>query len=210
MFLDESLKKFLPFDQLIILGAGLDSRAWRLKELENVTVYEVDHPITQKWKIDRANQLTVSPSANVRFVPVDFAKDNLEDCLIQAGFDRQKRTFWICEGVTMYLEEADVRKTLKQVADLSLGSAGMALTYLYTPNGKTPFAWWVSILGEPFQSAFTPERLNELATTNGGWRTVFDTGHDDWRSMWTPNYQLPFSILGYGLAERIWVGSINC
>ncbi|MBO0721982.1 MAG: class I SAM-dependent methyltransferase, partial [Blastocatellia bacterium] len=66
--------------QLVILGAGLDGRGWRMPELSRVTVFEVDHPDSQREKMARAARLTKF-AADIRFVPVDFTRDNLDESL---------------------------------------------------------------------------------------------------------------------------------
>eukprot|EP01040_Poterioochromonas_malhamensis_P004810 gene4810-5163_t len=208
--LDQAIKDHLPIDQLVILGAGLDSRAWRLQELKNVNVYEVDHPATQAWKKEQVKKIEGERQAEeVKFVAVDFTKDDLSLKLEEAGFDRKKKSFWIWEGVTMYLEEGDVRKTMKMISELSEGGGGLALTYLNTKTGQVPYAWWVAILGEPFRSAFLPEKIDELSAESGGWVTESNTGVTDWNANLTPGYQLPFSFFGRGLFERIWVGVVG-
>ena len=79
--------------QVVILGAGLDGRAWRMPELRDVTVFEVDHPDSQRDKRERIGALT--PTAReVRFLAVDFARDSLDAALEQAGHVVTERTMW--------------------------------------------------------------------------------------------------------------------
>lgn len=79
--------------QVVILGAGLDGRAWRMSELSDATVFEVDHPDSQREKRARAAQL--APIAReIRFVPVDFARDDLEAALAAGGHDPMQRLSW--------------------------------------------------------------------------------------------------------------------
>lgn len=88
--------------QLVILGAGLDGRAWRLPALAEATVFEVDHPDTQRDK--RARIAALAPAArDIRFVAVDFTRDDLGRALEQAGHDPARPTTWLWEGVVMYL-----------------------------------------------------------------------------------------------------------
>ena len=105
--------------QVVILGAGLDGRAWRMPELRDVTVFEVDHPDSQRVK--RARVSALEPVArDIRFVPVDFTRDRLDDALAAAGHDATRATTWIWEGVVMYLELSDIDATLSVIA-ASLG-----------------------------------------------------------------------------------------
>src|SRR5262249_46565830 len=83
--------------QLVILGAGLDGRAWRMRELAETTVFEVDHPDTQREKRSRIGTLAQA-ARDVRFVPVDFTRDSLDEALAAAGHDPARPTTWIWEG----------------------------------------------------------------------------------------------------------------
>ena len=104
-------------DQIVILGAGLDARAWRLPALESTTVFEVDHPATQRYKQRRIGRRT--PCAEVRYVAVDFEKARFSQGLERAGFRSADPTMWIWEGVAMYLPLDAIRDTLEQLTRLS-------------------------------------------------------------------------------------------
>jgi methyltransferase (TIGR00027 family) len=152
--------------QLVILGAGLDGRAWRMPELRDVTVFEVDHPDSQRDK--RARTAALAPVArDVRFVPVDFSRDDLERALSAAGHDATRPTTWIWEGVVMYLTPAEVEATLAIIARRS--ATGSRLIVLY----HGPFFMRVVIglvtrsMGEPLRSKFTPAEMRELLAKHG-------------------------------------------
>jgi methyltransferase (TIGR00027 family) len=108
--------------QHVILGAGYDSFAWRRPELvEALDVYEVDHPATQARK--RAITAELAPgAAPVRFVPIDFERDRLEEALPAAGWVPGEPTFFTWQGVTMYLTDAATFATLGFVAAAAPGS----------------------------------------------------------------------------------------
>jgi methyltransferase (TIGR00027 family) len=119
--------------QLVILGAGLDARAWRMADLCKVHVFEVDHPSTQAFK--RARVGGRPPTAReVHFVAVDFARDDLGEALAGAGQDADAPTFWILEGVTPYLPREGLRATLGAVAARSAPGSRIAVTYA-APGG---------------------------------------------------------------------------
>ncbi len=147
--------------QLVILGAGLDGRAWRLPELANTTVFEVDHPDSQREKQKRVAKL--EPVArDVRFVPVDLTRDTLETALAEAGHDPGRPTTWIWEGVVMYLGQREIEETLAVVARRSL--VGSRLLVLYHSPALLlhlvgPVVRW---LGEPLRSSFRPEAMRLL------------------------------------------------
>ncbi|HET6612806.1 MAG TPA: class I SAM-dependent methyltransferase, partial [Kofleriaceae bacterium] len=83
--------------QLVILGAGLDGRAWRMPELAGAVVFEIDHPDTQREKQARAAELR-RVASEVHFVPVDFERDDLAAALDKAGHDPSQPTTWVWEG----------------------------------------------------------------------------------------------------------------
>jgi methyltransferase (TIGR00027 family) len=95
--------------QVVLLGAGFDSRPYRLPGMERAAIYEVDHPATSRRKQATIKKLLGSVPANVRFVPMDFNKDDLDTTLRRAGFRSSLSTFIIWEGVSNYLspEAAD-------------------------------------------------------------------------------------------------------
>ena len=109
--------------QVVILGAGFDTRAYRLVELlKAVQVFEVDQPSTQEYKKRRVREAGIEVPPNLTYVAVDFRHDKLGDVLTAAGYDSGRKTFFIWEGVTMYLPEAAVEETLRWVAAQAPGS----------------------------------------------------------------------------------------
>jgi methyltransferase (TIGR00027 family) len=170
--------------QLVILGAGLDARAWRMADLCKAHVFEVDHPSTQEFK--RARVGGRSPTArDVHFVAVDFARDDLGDALAAAGHDADAPTFWIWEGVTMYLPREAVRATLAVVAARSAPRSRIAVTY-GTPVGSPLGPTVVRVahvafrmMGEELLGLFTPQDMNaELAAA--GYQVIDDTPASEW------------------------------
>jgi methyltransferase (TIGR00027 family) len=105
--------------QLVILGAGLDARAWRMSELARATVIEVDHPASQQDKLRRIGGLAPTARRVVVAVPIDLASERLGSNLERVGFDRQAVTTWVWEGVVPYLTAAEVRAMVAQIVELS-------------------------------------------------------------------------------------------
>ncbi len=126
-------------EQYVILGAGLDSRAYRFADnMGAVNVFEIDHPLSQSVKKERVLKHFGSLPLHVRYVSVDFTKDNLLTSLKNAGYDASLKTIFTFEGVTMYLDDGAVRSTLGFILNHSgIGSAVM-LDYVYSEalNGK--------------------------------------------------------------------------
>ncbi len=153
--------------QVVILGAGLDGRAWRMPELRDAVVFEVDHPDSQRDKRARLGGLDAT-AREVRFVAVDFSRDNLDAALQAAGHDRSRPTTWIWEGVVMYLALPDIERTLAVVQRRS--AAGSRITVLYHCRGWILLlvAPLVRLLGEPLRSIFEPAQMRELLARFGG------------------------------------------
>jgi methyltransferase (TIGR00027 family) len=152
--------------QVVILGAGLDGRAWRMAELAEAIVFEVDHPDTQRDK--RARTASLRPLAReVRFVSVDFTKDSLAEALAAAGHDPSVPTTWIWEGVVMYLTRAEIEATMTVVAARSAPSSALAIVYASRSPLYFLVGFLVRQLGEPFRSAFTAPQMAALLAPFG-------------------------------------------
>lgn len=124
-FIDAALERAIGdgATQVVILGAGFDSHAYRYRQtLEQVRVFEVDRPATQTLKRERVQQALGDIPANLTYVAIDFQHDDLADVLARHGHDRTQRTFFIMEGVTMYVEEEGIRRTLRFVGEHPGGS----------------------------------------------------------------------------------------
>ena len=124
-FIEERLVREIHdgVSQVVILGAGFDTRAYRLVELlKAARVFEVDQPSTQEYKKRRVREAGIEVPANLTYVPIDFRYDKLGERLAAAGYDPARKTFFIWEGVTMYLPEAAVEETLRWVAAQAPGS----------------------------------------------------------------------------------------
>lgn len=164
-----------PAPQLVILGAGLDARAHRLPELAGTTVFEVDHPATQAYKRPRATTFPITARA-VRYVAVDFERDDLGERLAESGQTTDEPTSWIWEGVTMYLTREAVGATLSTIAALSAKGSTLVLTYgtpelsfgspamrALGPFVRPAFA----LLGEPLHFLPTREEIAALVREHG-------------------------------------------
>jgi methyltransferase (TIGR00027 family) len=163
------------FSQYVLLGAGLDSLAWRRPDLlRQVKVFEVDHPSTQAWKRERAAAIGLPENDGHVFAPVDFETEELRDALDRAGFDWSRRTLFSWLGVVMYLTRDAIAATLRTLAGAAPGS-GTVLTYRPAPeyldadsltilDSITPT---LAQLGEPFLDAFAPAEFEALVRDCG-------------------------------------------
>jgi methyltransferase (TIGR00027 family) len=121
-----------PINQLVILGAGYDTRAHRLEFLSDRAVYEIDHPDTQADK--RTVLASVKPATTTppRYVAVDFERDDLAAALVASGYQTAQRSMFLWEGVTQYLTSEAVDTTLSSIRQA--GRQGDALVFTYVDD----------------------------------------------------------------------------
>jgi methyltransferase (TIGR00027 family) len=128
-FFDAAVERHaVDVEQLVVLGAGLDTRVHRLPASARIRCFEVDAPKTQAFKRDMLQRAGVA-SAGVELVPADFAKEDWFEKLVAVGFDPKKPTLVLWESVCMYLERPAVESVLRAIARLAPGSV-LAFDYL--------------------------------------------------------------------------------
>lgn len=128
-FLDAALERHISdIDQFVVLGAGNDTRSYRLPEGTRVRCFEVDAAKTQRLKREMMGKAGVD-TTRVTFVPADFMKKDWFEKLVNAGFDPDKPSFFLWEGVIMYLDGEAVENTLRTIAGTAVGSV-VAFDYL--------------------------------------------------------------------------------
>jgi methyltransferase (TIGR00027 family) len=131
-FIDEGLVQALSdgATQVVILGAGFDTRAYRFVDLlKDKKVIEVDHRSTQEIKKQRLTAASIPIPPNVRFAEIDFKTDVLTDVLVRAGYDPSAKTFFIWEGVSYYLTESAVRDTLRTISQGSVAGSSLVMDF---------------------------------------------------------------------------------
>ncbi len=132
--IDEYLHSSLTdgLQQLVILGAGYDSRAYRFDALKRgIKVFEVDHPATQAKKVERLTKVLGARPNHVVYVPVDLQTQSLEERLRASGYDTDAKTLFIWEGVVEYLAPDAVDSTLAFVANRSRPGSRIIFDYVY-------------------------------------------------------------------------------
>lgn len=152
-------------DQYVLLGAGLDTYAWRNTH-PRLRVFEVDHPASQQWKRARLAQAHMAIPGALTFAPVDFETQTLADGLRAAGFDAGKPAFFSMLGVAVYLTKPALTGTLSFVAGLAPGSE-IVFSYSVTPDllsaeqiaARIQSAQRVAAIGEPWISYYHPQTL---------------------------------------------------
>lgn len=129
-FIDEKLDESLAgIDAVIVLGAGLDTRAYRLARRAEIPVFEVDMPENIERKAAAVERVLGGTPLSVHLVPVDFEHDDLAAELAKHGYRGESRTFFVWEGVTQYLTEDAVRATFSYLRSAAAGSR-LVFTYV--------------------------------------------------------------------------------
>lgn len=187
--------------QLVLLGAGLDARAWRLPELASTTVYELDHEATQEHK--RAATTGVEPLARaVRFCAIDFEVERPDDVLREAGFDHREPATFVWEGVTMYLGPDAIAGTLDAIARAAAPGSELAMTYVppnFGARWKRAFALAVSrAIGEELRGWLHRDDVARLLGERG-----FDVVSDDTGPEWAARHWPAAEARRVGSYERL-------
>lgn len=140
-FFDGVVDRFLPgIDQFVTLGAGFDTRPYRLPKNTPVTSFEIDQPKTQALKREMLDKAGVD-TRKVTFVPADFETEDWLAKLVDAGFDTGRPALFLWEGVTIYLNREAVEDTLRKVASCSKGSL-LAFDYFTTEALESSALYW--------------------------------------------------------------------
>lgn len=187
--------------QFVILGAGLDTFAYR-NPFPNLRVFEVDHPATQEWKRQRLQTENIAIPDSVTYAPVDFNSQTLADGLCAANFQADKPAFFSWLGVTMYLENQTVLDTLRLIHSMSPEN-GVVFDYtvprhLLDPMGKLVLGEImrrVAAAGEPFRGFFAPAEL-EAALKQIGYRHIEDLNSEAINARYFANRKDSLKVAG--------------
>jgi len=151
--------------QYVVLGAGLDTYAYRSKQ-HCMHIFEVDLPETQQWKRACLDAADIRIPDTVTYVPTNFEQNTLAQALAEAGFRQDQPAFFSWLGVTMYLDQEAIMETLRYISSCAKGSA-VVFDYLVEPSLLTPMerifmdlvASRVAERGEPWKTYFNPDEL---------------------------------------------------
>lgn len=183
--IDDALLAALPeVEQVVLLGAGYDSRAWRFADaIGGRPVFEVDHPATAGRKARIMEGVDV-PEVDRRIVTIDFRHDRLDERLASAGFQAGRPTFFVWEGVSMYLTRAAVKGTLSTLSRLGGPGSRLAMDYWFLLDTPDPMSTahrmsggLLHLLGEPITFGIHPEDVGPFMGREG-WE-VRDVAGDD-------------------------------
>ncbi|MBU1013494.1 MAG: SAM-dependent methyltransferase [Bacteroidetes bacterium] len=163
-------------DQIVFLGAGFDTRAIRFQHLTSGSIiFELDTSTTQNVKINYLKKSKIHLPENIVYVPINFNKDNLKQTLLSHGYLPQKRSLFIWEGVTMYITNESVKKTLSFIKDNSGYSSMIAFDYFYDSVikgtsdsfGAKELSESARKIGEEFKFGIEEGLVDEFLKENG-------------------------------------------
>jgi len=154
------------YDQIVLLGAGYDSRYIRLEEFRRAAVFELDLNSTQVIKKSLTRRLYGRLPANVRYVAIDFSQDSVTEKLLASGFQTHRKTLFIWEGVTLFLNQDIIEQTLGQLAELAAESR---IIFDFVPpeliddqtdyQGNRQLLTLCADIREPLTFGFQPDRM---------------------------------------------------
>ena len=182
----EALKDNL--DQIMILGAGFDTRPYRLPRIDQTSVFEVDHPTTQAWKMKRVKRLFRNIPAHVTFVAVDFDMQKLDEVIKKTGFDPEAKTLIIWEGVSQYITAEAVDATFRYLLSVATPESRIIFTYINRGiiEGKVNFEGYLPLLvhherlGEPWIFGIDPDNISSYLSERG-FRLLTQAGASEYR-----------------------------
>ena len=184
-YIDDKLDEALPnIDSVVVLGAGMDTRAYRLARRSDIPVFEVDLPVNIARKKAAVAQAIGAVPASVRLVPVDFERDDLISALTGLGYRTDARTFFIWEGVTQYLSQDAVRATLVALRAAAPPGSRLVFTYVRRDFIEGANMYDAAILYKRFRQrqqvwrfGLDPEQVSAFVAEYG-WQLVEQAGPD--------------------------------
>lgn len=183
-YIDERLAEAASgVDAVVNLGAGFDTRAYRLPEVKDLPVWEVDQPKNIASKQAQLIKIFGAVPSHVRLVAMDFDHEDIGAILRANGYSLDMRTFFIWEAVTQYLTEAGLRATFEILAKAASGSR-LAFTYVRKDfiDGRAKYGW------ETLYNNYVPNHIWIFGMEPGawpdflkeyGWEVIEDIGYDD-------------------------------
>jgi methyltransferase (TIGR00027 family) len=184
--------------QILVLGAGLDTFAYRLEQSHDLRVFELDHPATQAEKRRRLTEAQIAEPAHVAYVAHDFEGGSMTASLEEAGFDPARRTFVLWLGVTPYLTEEALFATLSELGRLP-GGAEVVFDYANPPERVTDaiararheqMAERVAASGEPFRCYLDSSELHARARKLG-FSEIEDLDRAALVGLYLPDFPVP-------------------
>jgi len=200
--------------QYVILGAGLDSFAYRRPDaLRDLQIFEVDHPTSQAWKQARLAEISIEAPPHLHYVPIDFERETLTASLDGGGVDRKARAFFSWLGVTQYLTRDAVLKTLREIASATVSGSEIVATFVVPASmlDRAESELLAAItartasVGEPWLSFYEPSEMIAFME-QAGFVNVSCFGRDDAARTYLAGRRDGLRIPPYSWLVKGWVG----
>ena len=206
---DVAVEMASELEQIVILGAGFDTMALRIKDaLRTVTVFEVDHPATQAVKRNAFVRLGIP--ASVQFVAIDLERDDFVLKLRPAGFASERRSLVVWLGVMCYLTMQAITRAMNQITEL--GGTGTRLVFDYiqadvidgSSHNREALnkARRMARLGEPWLFGLSPEQVPDFLASFG-LKLIKDYGPAELRAHYCPRRRMPIDYDRIVVCERL-------
>ena len=175
-FAERALRRFAESrseSQYVVLGAGMDTFAFRNTD-ETIQIYELDHPDTQAYKLQRIHKLRWTIPENVHYAPVDFEKEEFGRALLRAGFCQAGASFFSLLGVAYYLKPESFRRIVRGIGELA--SSGSQFVFDFPdettfaekrPRRVRELTEITSKLGEPMLHGFSVDEIHTILNEEG-------------------------------------------
>ncbi len=180
LYLDNIMEdaRKMNFEQIVILGAGYDSRFLRFGEKLNfIPFFELDSPSTQFRKIKILKEKGIMIPQNMHFIPIDFDRQELDSELMKGDFKKDKKDLFIWEGVTGYLTPEGIDNTLRSIHSISASGSRVALTYIMRnpsttknqklKNREVRSKKWTGRMGEPLKFTLEKHEIKDFLHERG-------------------------------------------
>jgi methyltransferase (TIGR00027 family) len=191
--IDDAVRRALTggCSQLVLLGAGYDTRAYRLPEAAGVETFEVDHPVTQEAKRAVLKRVLATTASHVHLVAVDFEHDSLAKHMGAAGLRNKARTCIVWEGVFSYLTTDAIDATLRWVVETCEVRSRLILTYVdeaALQSAGDGSAWIAAVdhAGEPFITGLDPSTAADFFAARG-LHLIADRSTHEWARRLAPS-----------------------
>ena len=209
-YIDDILQNYLNegLQQLVILGAGYDSRAYRFDLRGKVRTFEVDHPVTQADKLEKVLRIFGKIPEHVTYVPVDFNTQTLSERLLSSGYDPSLISLFIWQGVTMYLTPEGVDTTLAFIAKNTAVGSAVVFDYVFQAvldgvqkqSEISSMQRYRFMTGEGLTFGI-PEGMAEKFLQERGFQQVKDVTRDELKAAYFTGMNMNRKVVGgYGIA----------
>jgi methyltransferase (TIGR00027 family) len=192
-FIDEILKENINenIEQVLILGAGFDTRAYRLEGIQYIIFYEVDCPETIFKKKERLKKLYKDIPQNVNLLSIDFEENKLEEKMKKSNFNKNKKTLVIWEGVTQYIDKEALNNVLDYLSSIKSESK-LLFTYIKKEiiDGSNRseidhnIISFAEKMGSPWKTGINPAEIEELLE-NRSLKLLKDVGAKDYKKLYS-------------------------